>query len=200
MPQDSANQIVVIDQDGLRGLADAQGFEAQGQSQLTIIYDGNRHVQVPLAILQPKADGTYYLPLRLNTVANTAEYLSDPQGLVVPIVQEEVQVGKQRVETGRVRVTKKVHLEEEIVEALLKQQSVQVERVPFDQMVEEAPEVRYEGETLVIPVLEEVLVIEKRLILKEEVRITRQVQEIPHQEPVTLRREEISIERTEAST
>jgi uncharacterized protein (TIGR02271 family) len=70
-----------------------------------------------------------------------------------------------------------------------------VERVPVGRVVEAAPQVRSEGDTMVVPVLEEVLVVEKRLMLKEEVRITlRRVAETSQQR-VTLRSEEVVVER-----
>ncbi|MFD1693079.1 DUF2382 domain-containing protein [Azotobacter chroococcum] len=58
------------------------------------------------------------------------------------------------------------------------------------------PQVRQEGDVTVIPVLEEVLVVEKRLVLKEELRVRRVVHEEPHSVPVTLRREQVTVERT----
>ena len=53
---------------------------------------------------------------------------------------------------------------------------------------------RQEGDTLIVPVLEEVLVVEKRLLLKEEVRITRTRTEVHSPQAVTLRSEEAVIE------
>jgi hypothetical protein len=52
----------------------------------------------------------------------------------------------------------------------------------------------YEGETLVIPVVEEELVIQKRWVIKEEVRITRRRQQVNRQQPVTLRQEQVIVE------
>jgi stress response protein YsnF len=59
---------------------------------------------------------------------------------------------------------------------------------------------RYEGDTLIIPVIEEVLVVEKKLLLKEEVHITKYVGETQQEKTVTLRSEEVSVERTEEQT
>lgn len=184
----------------MRGLLDAQALGRQDQTQILITYDGNRHAQVPITMLQAQTDGTYRLPLRLSTLTTTAQHLGDAKDMVIPVIEEEVQLNKQTVVRGRVRITKQVHVEEETLAALLKQQRVQVERIPLERIVDEAPEVRYEGETLVIPVVEEVLVVEKRLLLKEEVRVSRHIEEIHHEEAVTLRREEIAVERLETAT
>jgi len=50
---------------------------------------------------------------------------------------------------------------------------VAIERVPVNQIVEAMPETRTEGDVMIVPVVEEVLVVQKRLLLKEEVRIHR---------------------------
>jgi stress response protein YsnF len=83
-----------------------------------------------------------------------------------------------------------------IEEALLRDEVV-VTHVPVDKIVplSEAPESRYEGDTLIVPVLEEVLVVEKRLRLKEEIRIDRKQRTEQYAETVPLKSEEISIER-----
>ena len=81
--------------------------------------------------------------------------------------------------TGGVRLVKKVTEHEETVDLPLLRADVQVERVPINRVVLEAPPSRQEGDTLIVPILEEVLVTEKRLMLKEEVRITRTQTEVP---------------------
>lgn len=62
-------------------------------------------------------------------------------------------------------------------------------------VVSEAAPVRYEGDTMIIPLYEEVLVVSKQLVLVEEVRIRTQRSERHEPQPVTLRREEVSVER-----
>jgi len=57
------------------------------------------------------------------------------------------------------------------------------------------PPVRHEGNTMIIPLLEEVLVVEKRLMLREELRVTRTQTEFHAPQQVTLRREEITVDR-----
>jgi stress response protein YsnF len=48
---------------------------------------------------------------------------------------------------------------------------------------------------MIIPLLEEVLVIEKRLILREEVHIKKRHREVHAPQEVLLRKEEVEIER-----
>ena len=118
--------------------------------------------------------------------------------VVVPVLGEELKVGKRTVETGRIRVSKRVREEEQVVDTPLMREAVSVERVPVNRMVDGPQATRQEGDTTVIPVVEEVLVVEKRLMLKEEIRVTRKRSEV--QEPVraTVRREEVKIERVAA--
>ncbi|WP_447985879.1 DUF2382 domain-containing protein [Nitrospira sp. Nam74] len=114
---------------------------------------------------------------------------------VVPVVQEKLHVDTQRVETGRVRLTKTVHEREVVVEEPSVQEEVQIERVPVNRFVAEPVGVRYEGDTTIIPVIEEVVVVETRLRLKEEVRVTKRQITTPFSQPVRLRTEEVAVER-----
>jgi uncharacterized protein (TIGR02271 family) len=99
------------------------------------------------------------------------------------------------VETGHVRIRKVVHEREETIDPPLLHDEVVVERIPVNRVVEAPIAVRSEDDTLVIPLLEEVLVVEKRLLLREEVRITKRRVETHRPQRVTLRREEAVVER-----
>jgi uncharacterized protein (TIGR02271 family) len=124
----------------------------------------------------------------------SVETLTDPE--VIPVLQETIRVSKREVETGRVVVHKTVSERDEAVEMLLKQTDVSVERVPVGRVVTEAPASRQEGDVLIIPVLEEVLVTEKRLVLKEELHIRKTTSERTAHEVVRLRTENVLIEPT----
>ena len=117
------------------------------------------------------------------------------RAVVVPVVAEEINVSKRTVETGRVRVKKLIREREEVIDQPLLKTDVVVERVPVNRYVERAPAVRQEGESLVVPLVEEVIVVEKRLMLREELRInTRQV-ETRRPQRVTVRREDVQVDR-----
>ncbi|WP_437573785.1 DUF2382 domain-containing protein [Sorangium sp. So ce887] len=116
--------------------------------------------------------------------------------LIVPVVAQELEVQKRTVESGRVRITKQVHERLETVEEPLVSERVVVERVAVNQVVAEPPATRQEGDTLIVPVVEEVLFVEKRLVLREELRITRvRAVEMSPLERVTLRSEDVRVER-----
>jgi stress response protein YsnF len=55
--------------------------------------------------------------------------------------------------------------------------------------------VRHENDTMIVSIMEEVLVVEKRLLLKEELHIRKQRVETHEPQHITLRSEEALIER-----
>ena len=125
-----------------------------------------------------------------------AEEHPSQQAQSIPVVQEELQIGKRLVETGKgVRLYKTVSEEAVRIDEPLLQQGLEVEHVPVNAWVEgPVPTQRHEGDTLIVPVLEEVLVVEKRLRLKEEIRITAKAGVRIASEQVVLRREHVDVE------
>jgi uncharacterized protein (TIGR02271 family) len=115
----------------------------------------------------------------------------------IPLVEERLEVGKKQVESGRVRVRVAVDTREEIVPAELRRDEVEIRRVPRNVAVTELPGVRLEGDTTIIPVVEEQLVVEKRLVLVEEIHVVRRTETAVEEIPVTLRSERAEIEREE---
>ncbi len=118
--------------------------------------------------------------------------------IVVPLIAEEISIGKRIVETGGVRVHKTVREDVQTINEPILREHIEVERVPLNKYVETAPAIRYEGEVMIVPVLEEVVVTEKRLLLREEIRLVKRREEIANVQEVTLRREEINVEEFEA--
>jgi uncharacterized protein (TIGR02271 family) len=119
-------------------------------------------------------------------------------GEAVPLLTEELRVEKRSVPTGKVRVRSVVDVVEEVARATLEEQRIEVTRVPVGREVDEAPSVRTEGDVVIVPVLEEVLVVEKRLVLKEELHIRRHVTHENVEVPVTLRRQRGVVEHVTA--
>src|SRR5919199_5690550 len=105
------------------------------------------------------------------------------------LVEEQLKVGKREVERGRVVVRTRVETREEVAETDLRQEEVEVERVPVGRVVEAPPPVREEGGVLIVPVLEERLVVTAELVLVEEIRITKRSRTEHLREPVALRPE-----------
>jgi len=114
---------------------------------------------------------------------------------VIPVIQEQAVVKKRVIETGRVRIRKSVREYEEHVDIPQVTEEVRIDRVPIDRVVESAPEVRTEGDVTVIPVIEERYVLEKRLVLVEELHVRRERHESHRPEVVKVLKEEVDIDR-----
>ena len=145
-----------------------------------------------MMIISATAEGTHVMTGDSNsTVDGTAR-------LTVPVHQEELHVGVRTVDTGRgVRVRKTVGEHDQLIEDTLMHDEIDVRHVPVDKIValSEAPASRYEGDTLIVPILEEILVVEKRLRIKEEIHITRSKRPQRFSETVAVKSETVSVER-----
>ena len=186
--------MIVTDREGARGTIDTLAAAPdQAGAYTRVRLEGGEAILVPTELLVVRDPGHYDVPLRFADL--TARTGAGAETLVVPVVEETLAIQKQAVETGRVRVHKTVTERQEEVDIPLLREEVAVERVPVNRIVAEAPAVRTEGDTLIVPLLEEELVVEKRLVLKEELRITRRRTETHEPRQVTLRREEATVER-----
>jgi uncharacterized protein (TIGR02271 family) len=113
----------------------------------------------------------------------------------IAIAHEELSIDKKTVETGRVRINTRVDQHTAWVEEELAREDVQAEWIDVNREIDEVPEIRTEGATLIIPLFEEVLVVEKRLVLRQELRLTRRIATRAYQAEVPLRRMHAEIER-----
>jgi uncharacterized protein (TIGR02271 family) len=120
------------------------------------------------------------------------------QERMVPVIEEELVTGTHAVKTGSVRVRKEVEHLHKNVEMPAVRDVVSVNRVPVNQVVTSAPGIREEGDTLIVPVLEEEIVVEKRLVLKEEIHIRRRRIEDRVTKVVEFDREQATIERLDS--
>ena len=147
--------------------------------------DGSQ-ITLPLTDLSWKGAGTWLL----------TDAVRDARGLVIPVVEERLEVARERVETGRVRISKSVEAREVVVDEPLKRETLRVEHVPINQVVSgDVPQVREEGDVTVIPILEERVVTRTELVLVEEVRIHRDHSQYHDPQRVTLRKEVVAVER-----
>jgi len=189
-----SDQILVSGKEGLHGtiMKSARADE----SQMLVQLDNGRQVVVPTSVLVRQDDGSYYLPFSLRELEQQVAQKGSGEAatLVLPVIAEQLIVQKREVATGGVRLRKVIKEHEETVDEPLLREEVKVERVAINRVVEGTVPVRQEGETMIIPVMEEVLVVEKRLMLKEEIRVTRQQQTTHQPQKVTLKSEEVVVE------
>ncbi len=118
-----------------------------------------------------------------------------PETDVISLVEERLITGKRVVETGKLRLHKKVQEYETALDETLAFRTYDIERVQINKPVDAAPAIREENGVTVYPVVEEQLVVTRQLVLREEIRVTRRDDERRDTRPVTLRREFIEVER-----
>ena len=114
---------------------------------------------------------------------------------VIPLAEEELRVDERTVTTGMVRVRTVVDVETELARATLDGEAVEVTRVPVDRMVDQPPAIRTDDDVTIIPIVEEVLVVEKRLVLKEELHVRKRKTTETVEIPVELRKQRAVVER-----
>lgn len=120
-----------------------------------------------------------------------------PQDLHVPLHEEEISVSRREIKKANVQVALVTGTREQLIDEELTQVRVEIERVPIDRVVDVVPPIRQEGDITIIPVVEEIVVVERRLVLKEEVRVRRVSTKEQHQETVVLRQQEAVVTREE---
>ncbi|MCJ2006332.1 YsnF/AvaK domain-containing protein [Methylobacterium sp. J-092] len=120
------------------------------------------------------------------------------ESVTLPLIEETARIDKRAVETGRVRVSTRTETIDQVLRQTLRSDMVGVTRVPINRTLAEGetpPVVREENGVTIIPVLEEILVVEKRLVLREEVHVRQTTAGEDVEMPVTLRRQHAVIER-----
>lgn len=182
------DDLVVVGESGERYTL-LQRSHDNGVEQLVLGRDDGAQITVPRHELSWRGAGSWML----------SDAVRDARGLVIPVVEERLEVTHERVESGRVRIRKTVESHEAVVDEPLRRESVRVEHVPINQVVTgEVPQVREEGDRTVIPVLEERLVTRTELVLVEEIHIHRDHSHYHDPQRVTLRREVVAVERFDA--
>ena len=120
-----------------------------------------------------------------------------PEDLHIPVHVEEIFVSRREIEKANVQVALVTETREQLLDEELTHVRVEIERVPIGRTIEVVPPIRQEGDITIIPVVEEVVVVERRLVLKEEVRVRRVSTKEQHQETLVLRQQEAVITREE---
>jgi uncharacterized protein (TIGR02271 family) len=195
---DLAGSKTVTDAEGVCGrVVPASPDVRSTAAHIVVQLDKGPQVLVPTHLLIQQPDGNYALPCRLAELehAHSAHEAPQPEPLVVPVVVEELEVQKRPIETGKVRLTKIVHERETLVDEPLWREEVEVTRVPMERVVDGPIPVREEEGTTILSVVEEVLVVEKRWVLREEIHIRTERFETHQPQRITLRSEEVQIER-----
>jgi uncharacterized protein (TIGR02271 family) len=187
----------VKDKDGLWGtVVPGSPPLPSNAAQVVVQTENGQQFLVPTDLFAQQPDGSYDLPLCLAELEpyGSEHGVRQDAPLVVPVVVEELEVQKRAVETGKVRITKVVRERETLVDEPLVRDNVAISRMPMQRVVEGPIPVREENGTTIISVVEEVLVVEKRWMLREEIHIRKRHTETHQPQQITLRSEEVQVE------
>lgn len=122
--------------------------------------------------------------------------LSNVKQQRIPVIEEQLTIGKKILETGKLKITKKVNSVQQTVDIPVVEEEVDVKRIAINEYIETPPPaVRQEDGKTIISILKEVLVVEKRMILVEEIHIVRKLNHTITTQQETLRQEEVHIDR-----
>lgn len=185
-----SKKVIVIDIEGKEGIVEQNDTPTSDAEEVRVQLENGRVLILPLALLRRETATRYH-------VDHTFEALSEEGRTVIPVIKEEVKIKKKRVPVSTVHIDKTVHEEPKKIEETLSSEEVEVKNVPINRPVDEAKPARIDGDTLIVPLYEEVLVIRKQLMLREEVHISKKEVHKRESETVTLRREEVTVERIE---
>ena len=120
-----------------------------------------------------------------------------PDDVRIPIIEEEARIIKRATEIEHVTVRTVPEEEQVLVRDELRRGHVEVTRIAVDREVAEAPAIRTEGDVTIVPIIEERLVVEKRLFLVAEIHLRRTATTEPVELPATVRRTRVEVDRRE---
>jgi len=146
--------------------------------------------------VQGEAERAEAEPERARADERVRETSAGAEAIAIPIIEEQLEVSKRTVVTGKVRLERQDQEYHETLDVPLAVRTFEVERVVLNQAVAAPPGIRQEGNTTIYPLVEERLVITKELILREEIRVTRRDTERRDTRTVTLKRERLNVTRT----
>lgn len=201
-----ARGAIVVDPDG-RELGVVDDVVDQGDGPVLVVRgkEDTEPIRVPLDVID--ADNSSAKRIVLTGAIGQrmdAGIVEAGETLTIPVVAEQAFATVREADKGRAVIEKRVETVPHEATVEVGSDEVEVERVRVDEELDAPPTVRQEGDTLIVPVVEEVLVVTKRYLVREEVRVTRRrvtheetLREDLQREVVTVREERIGDEGTE---
>lgn len=129
---------------------------------------------------------------------------TDPENLeagtgqrTVPLIGEQISIARRVVESARISVNTITRTREEVVDETLMFEHIEIETFPIGRQIQAVPPTRQEGDTTIVSVVEEIVVVERRLVLKEEIHLRRVRSSRRHLETIVLREQDAIVTRTE---
>ena len=111
--------------------------------------------------------------------------------------EEELRARVRGLETGQVNVKKSVRTEREVVRVPKRREEIDIERIPVEGEAREtsgASEADIGEDEVLVQVFEEEVVVTKRVVLKEEIRLRKRIAWDEETVEVDLRKEEVEID------
>jgi len=211
--QANRESMIVVDESGLQGVViEGELTSLSGDNRYLVQFQNGQEVFVPSAMFMRHEDGRYYLPINIEALlaeqgvsgryhlqeratGDLTEAMTGEPSLVLPVMEETVKVETRVRVSGTVEIRKTTHERTEVVDQPLHSEEVEVNRVAVNRFVDAPVPVRYEGDTMIISLLEEVAVVEKRLLLREEVHVKTVRKELHNPQEVLLREEHVDVVR-----
>jgi uncharacterized protein (TIGR02271 family) len=196
----------VIDEKGVHGTLDLTVVPPQGsESKLVLVrFDDGSQVFADASTFIEREEGVFSFPGSFDELLGqnqSSKYgttaFGDNAQIVIPLLAEQLKIARQKVLTGGVRVHKTVSERTETIDEPTLKEEMEIQRVPVNQFITEPPAVRYEGDVMIVPLMEEVLVVEKKLVLREEIRIIKRRDTLRNPQQYVVRREEATLEQIE---
>ena len=183
--------IRISGKDGWKGIVHSWwGGSPQDAHQITVRLDNGEKIVISDAVLTGRPDGSYYVPLSLAEIRRGA---GTPRAEGEPAVEQTAPLQ----EVNPLGVKKTALQETQTIDVPLLHEEVDIERVPVDRIVDGPVAVRSEGDTIIVPVMEEVVVVQKQLKVVEEVHIRKRRTKRHDPQDVLLRKEMITVEPKE---
>lgn len=113
----------------------------------------------------------------------------------LPLAVEDVSISRRRIAGDLVRLSIKTQTQEHLVDEELTHEQVIVEHVAVGRTVDSVPEIRVEGDVTIVPVVTEEIVVQRRLVLTEEIHMRRVRVTGRHRETVSLREQVAAVTR-----
>ena len=189
-----AQPIRVSGKDGWRGIVHSWfggPSDTTDLHEITIRLDTGEVIVVKDTALAGRPDGSYYVPLSLEEIRGPQPGIPDPTPAPIPTPTPTFTPAPEpQFHTS----TREI---EQVVDVALIEERVEVERVPVNRPIDGPVAVRYDGDTIIVPVTEEVLIVQKQLRLVEEVHIRKVRVETHDPQRVMLRKDEVTVEPQE---
>ena len=152
------------------------------------------------AALLSQQSGQGSMSSQQGSATGGSQQLAPGESTAIPVIQEQLQVGKREVQRGGVRVFQRM-VETPVSETVnLREEHVSIERHPVDQPATPADLAAFQEKTIELHETAEEVVIQKTARVVEEVVVGKDVTQIEQQVSDTVRHTEVEIEQLDAGT